>query len=107
LAGQRLSCTLKRASPRIGLALALLCSILFVGACERPLPEANTAAAQLYTRRCGQCHHPYSPGSLTAAMWGIQVPLMETKMRQNRLPPLSDQERDTIMDYLTRNAENH
>jgi len=42
---------------------------LFAGACERPLPEANSAAAQLYARRCGQCHHAYAPASLTAAMW--------------------------------------
>jgi hypothetical protein len=29
---------------------------------------------------------------------------MEAKIRQYRLPPLSDRERDTILSYLTRNA---
>jgi len=76
-------------------------------ACIRPLPEANTAAAQLYARRCGQCHHAYAPASLTATMWGIQVEMMKAKMRQTRIPPLTDQERDTILSYLTRNAEHH
>jgi hypothetical protein len=89
------------------LAFALLGLAAFAGGCQRPLPEANTAAAQLYARRCGQCHYPYAPGSLTPAMWQVQVQMMETKMRQNRLPPLTGEERDTIMDYLTRNAEHH
>ena len=87
--------------------MALLFVTLFASACDRPLPEANSAAAQLYATRCGQCHHAYAPASLTAAMWGIQVEMMEAKMHQNRLPPLTDQERDTILSYLTRNAEHH
>ena len=78
---------------------------LFCFACQRPLPEANSAAAQLYARRCGQCHHAYAPASLTAAMWRIQLEMMEGKMRQNRIAPLTDQERDAILGYLTRNAE--
>ena len=76
-----------------------------VDACTRPLPEQNTAAAQLYARRCGQCHSAYGPGSLSAAMWQVQVQMMEDKMRQFGVPPLTDQERATILSYLTRNAE--
>jgi Dihaem cytochrome c len=72
--------------------------------CNRPLPEQNTAAALLYARRCGQCHRAYQPGSLSAAMWQIQVEMMEAKMHQYRVPPLTEQERDTILTYLTRNA---
>jgi hypothetical protein len=89
------------------LAIALLLVTLCACACERPLPEANTAAAQLYARRCGQCHHAYAPASLTAAMWRIQLDMMESKMRQNRVAPLTGQERDTILGYLTRNAEHN
>ncbi len=37
-------------------------------------------------------------------MWEVQVDMMEAKMRQYRVPPLTDQERDTILSYLTRNA---
>ena len=78
--------------------------LLAVAGCNRPLPEQNTAAAQLYARRCGQCHRAYAPGSLSAAMWQVQVEMMEAKMRQYRVPPLNNQERDTILSYLTRNA---
>lgn len=72
--------------------------------CNQPLPEQNTAPAHLYATRCGQCHRAYSPKSLTPAMWQIQLELMQAKMRQYRVPPLTGQERDTIMSYLSRNA---
>jgi mono/diheme cytochrome c family protein len=77
---------------------------LAVAGCNQPLPEQNTAAAQLYASRCGQCHRAYSPASLSAAMWQVQVQLMEAKMLQYRVPPLTNHERDTILSYLTRNA---
>ncbi len=38
-------------------------------------------------------------------MWQIQVQMMEAKMLQNRVRPLTSDERDTILSYLTRNAE--
>lgn len=38
-------------------------------------------------------------------MWQVQVQMMEAKMQQYGVPPLTEQERQTILDYLTRNAE--
>jgi len=78
--------------------------VLATSGCNRSLPEQNTVVAQLYVRRCGECHRTYPPGSLSAAMWQIQVQMMEAKMQEYRVPPLTDQERDTILSYLTRNA---
>jgi hypothetical protein len=86
------------------IALALAAIALSMAGCNRPLPEQNTAAAHLYASRCGQCHRPYSPESLTTAMWQIQLELMQTRMQQNGVPPLSGKERDIIMSYLARNA---
>ncbi|HEV3115316.1 MAG TPA: hypothetical protein VGY99_32950 [Candidatus Binataceae bacterium] len=95
-----------RGHPRwIATGSALVLMLLAVAGCDRPLPEQNTAAAQLYASRCGQCHRAYAPGSLSAAMWQVQVQMMEGKMLQNRVSPLTNQERDTILSYLTRNAE--
>jgi mono/diheme cytochrome c family protein len=82
----------------------LALGVLAAAGCNSPLPEQDTAAAQLYLHRCGQCHRAYPPGSLTPAMWQVQVEMMEAKMRQYRVAPLSDQERDTILSYLARNA---
>ncbi len=77
---------------------------LAAAGCNQPLPEQNTAPAHLYAIRCGRCHRAYSPRSLTPAMWQIQLELMQAKMRQSGVPPLTGQERDTIMSYLSRNA---
>jgi Dihaem cytochrome c len=84
--------------------IAAVLVLLTLAGCNKPLPEQNTAAAHLYVNRCGQCHRAYSPRSLTAAMWHIQVEVMETKMQEQGVAPLTGHERDTIMSYLTRNA---
>ena len=41
---------------------------------------------------------------MTAAMWEIQVPKMEDKIRQAGLPALEPAQKQTILDYLDRNA---
>jgi hypothetical protein len=90
--------------------LSLRIVVLFVAACigsachPPPLPEANSAEAKIYVERCGQCHVPYNPHELTAPMWDLQVPMMEVKIQSAGLPPLSDNDRETILEYLKRNA---
>jgi hypothetical protein len=85
------------------LALAALI-VITLAACQQPLPEQDSYAGQLYVRRCGQCHAPYNPHAMTAAMWQIQVPKMEEKIRQAGLPPLEPAQKQVILDYLNRNA---
>ncbi len=68
------------------------------------MPDQTSPNAQLYVARCGQCHAPYKPHTMTADMWRAQLPMMEDKMRQAGLPPLSDSDREQILDYLTANA---
>lgn len=68
------------------------------------LPETGSPDAALYQSRCGQCHTPYNPHTMTSAMWAVQVDAMQAKMRQLGVPPLTDEQRKTILDYLTRNA---
>jgi Dihaem cytochrome c len=90
---------------RVTAECALIVAIAaFACACNRPLPEAHTEAAELYANRCGQCHRAYAPSSLPAAMWEVQVQMMDAKMRQLNVPPLTAQERQTILSYLARNA---
>jgi Dihaem cytochrome c len=87
------------------LAISTMLAIVFAGCTRKPLPNAYSPQAMLYVERCGQCHAPYYPGSMTADMWQVQVLAMEDKMRQAGLPPLSDEDRAAILDYLSRNAE--
>jgi hypothetical protein len=73
--------------------------------CQRqPLPEAGTQAARFYVQRCGVCHAAYDPRAMTAAMWDAQVTAMEPRMAAAG-KPLSANDRKTILEYLTRNAE--
>jgi len=93
---------MRSASARIG--LASLVFIAFVGCRQQPLPEQDSYAGQLYMRQCGQCHSPYNPHSMTAAMWEIEVPKMEDNIRKAGLPALQPEQKHTILDYLARNA---
>jgi len=78
--------------------------LLALAGCQKPLPEQDTYAGQLYARRCGQCHPPYNPHVMTAGMWDVQVSKMEEKISQAGLPPLEQAQRQAILDYLERNA---
>jgi hypothetical protein len=73
--------------------------------CQRPLPEQDSPAGQLYLQRCGQkCHAPYNPHAMTAATWEIEMSTMEEKIRQSGMPPLEPEDQRIILDYLKRNA---
>jgi hypothetical protein len=86
--------------------LAFLSFTLLFASCQKPkpLPEQGSYAQQLYVERCGACHRPYNPASMTAAMWEAQVEVMGPKIAQAGQPPLSPQQHMTILDYLKRNA---
>ncbi|MGC2306101.1 hypothetical protein [Candidatus Binatus sp.] len=94
----------RRASRILRAAFALLL-VLAISGCKRAsLPDASSPAAQLYVNRCGNCHVPYPPHEMTAAMWDTQVTMMETKMQAAGMRPLSSDERESILEYLKRNA---
>lgn len=78
---------------------------LAMAGCSKPLPEAGTPAAQLYAARCGGCHRPYTPGSMTAAMWAEQIRAMQGRIAEAGLPPLTAAQQSEVLDYLQRNAE--
>jgi hypothetical protein len=93
----------------VGRALPVfVCLVLahFLIGCQkpRPLPEQGTYAQRLYVERCGGCHKPYHPSSMTAAMWEVQVEAMRAKIAQADQPPLSPAQHSTIINYLKRNA---
>jgi mono/diheme cytochrome c family protein len=87
------------------IAVPLLAAFLSAGCQQpKPLPEQGTYAQQLYVERCGACHRPYRPSSMTAAMWEAQIEAMDAKIMQAGQPPLSPEQHLTILDYLKRNA---
>jgi hypothetical protein len=86
-------------------ALAIVLIAILASGCKRaPLPEADSPAARLYVARCGNCHAPYNPHEMTSAMWETQVMMMEVKMQAAGQPPLTPDERDSILRYLKNHA---
>jgi hypothetical protein len=76
-----------------------------LAACSRPLPEADSPQARLYVERCGSgCHAAFQPHTLTPKMWQVQVDRMDQKYRAAGIPVPTAQEREQLLDYLTRNA---
>ena len=71
---------------------------------KRQNTEQGSYAAQLYLNRCGQCHQAYNPSLMTAPMWAVKVDLMQERMKQTGLAPLTPDERKTILEYLSSNA---
>ena len=89
--------------PRGALILAL--AGLVISGCKRAsLPDATSPGAQLYVNRCGNCHVPYNPHEMTASMWDTQVTMMEVKIQAAGMPALTSDERESILEYLKRNA---
>ena len=87
------------------IVVALLGATVLLAACQNgKIPDESSYAAQLYLKRCGQCHQPYSPNQMMASMWAAQVDLMQERMKQTGLAPLTSAERKTILEYLNNNA---
>lgn len=72
--------------------------------CSRPLPEAGSAAAELYRERRGTtCHRPVAPSVLKFPAWRMLLPRMEQRMRVAG-NPLTTDKRDAIEAYLERHS---
>ena len=84
--------------------LAMAIAWAIASGCSRPLPDAGSAAAELYRGRCGTCHAAVAPSSMKYKLWEMVLPRMEARMREAGAAPLSAAERDTIRSYLERNA---
>jgi len=80
--------------------LAALVCLLLLAACETPIPDPQSAGAQVYQVRCSGCHRVYDPGTMTAAMWEIQLQRMQEEMLRRAVNPLTEQEHHLVMSYL-------
>lgn len=85
------------------IALAGTVFLLATG-CNPSLPEPESAAAQLYSRRCGGCHRLYAPHVLKYEMWKLTLQRMQGEMVRRGFAPLSAEENELLLDYLRRHA---
>jgi hypothetical protein len=74
--------------------------------CNASLPEPESQAARLYQQRCSGCHRLYAPSILTSEMWQFMLVRMDQEFQRRGLPPLSAEERQTILDYLQKHSSN-
>ena len=80
---------------------ALVLCLALVAGCSRSLPDPESPGARVYQARCAaDCHRLYDPGSMTVAMWGIQVDRMQQELARRALDPLTEQERRLVLSYL-------
>ncbi len=84
------------------LAVSLLAPL--AAACSPKLPDPQSAGAQIYQVRCSGCHQLYAPGSMTAAMWEVQIARMQEEMLRRAVNPLTEQERYLVLSYLRAHA---
>ncbi len=86
------------------LAAGVLISITGCAGGPTPVPDAQSAEAALYIQKCGTCHSVPHPKRNTAAGWQHLFALMEQRMVERNLPPYTDEERVTLLNYLQSNA---
>jgi hypothetical protein len=92
--------------------ISLVCLLLATAGCtmqtgkpgETPIPDAGSPAARLYVRRCGPCHAVPHPARLAYPGWVQMLSLMERRMAESGMRPLSDAERNEILGYLKAHA---
>ncbi len=74
-------------------------------ACNASLPEPDSPGAVLYRQRCADpCHRLYAPTLMKIEMWKIQVERMQGEFERRGLPPLTDAEKQVVLDYLRRHS---
>jgi hypothetical protein len=84
---------------RLGLTLAVLAA-----GCGAPLPDPEARGAVVMRERCAGCHRLYAPGTMTFAMWQVQMARMRAEFARLGRPWLSPEEESALLDYLGSHA---
>ncbi|MBI1816923.1 MAG: hypothetical protein HYR72_18245 [Deltaproteobacteria bacterium] len=93
---------MRRATRALSVGLGVTLVTLMTGCTQ--LPEPESPGAKMYAARCGTCHRLYAPSLLKFEMWKYQVDRMQGEMQRRGIPPLSDSELTTVLDYLKRHS---
>ena len=84
--------------------VALLVLAAVAAGCGPRLPDPGTPGAVVLQQRCTGCHGLSAPGSMTLAMWKVQVARMQGEFARRGLPWLTADEERALMDYLATHA---
>lgn len=86
---------------RVGLTAA---AAALLAGCNPALPEPESLGARVLTVRCGGCHRVHAPGTMTLAMWDVQLGRMRGLFAQRGIPWLSPDEEAALRQYLAAHA---
>ncbi len=92
--------------------LPAFCLALLLSACAgnggrnaaATIPDADSRGAQAFAHRCGLCHAVPHPARHEYSGWRYLVPLMEQRMAERGVGPLSGEDRALILAYLKEHA---
>jgi len=83
--------------------MTLIMFLVLVAGCAStptPIPDPGSAGARVFKERCSGCHALAHPKRLGYNEWERKLELMERRMEQRRMPPLTPEERRAILGYL-------
>jgi len=72
---------------------------------EAAAEVAANPGRDTYVARCALCHQLPEPGMLRPRQWQAILLTMQQRMQQAGMPELTTEERDLILGYLSRPAE--
>ena len=78
--------------------------LALVAGCAPALPDPDAPGARVLRERCASCHRLYEPGSMTLAMWQVQLGRMHEEFARRSMPWLAPDEERALLDYLGAHA---
>src|SRR3972149_9384832 len=85
------------------MAAIMLAAVLVASGCSVELPEKASKEARLYAARCGICHAPFHPQTLSLKQWKNVIKKMEKRVEiMGVREPLTEEENAVITGYLGR-----
>lgn len=73
-------------------------------ATEETAAEREAWAKSLFEGRCQMCHQLPEPGMLKPAQWKLLLNVMQQRMQQAGVPPLTEDETKRLLEYLSARA---
>ena len=73
-------------------------------ATEETSDEREAYAKSLYEGRCQMCHQLPEPGMLKPQQWKLILTTMQQRMSHANVPPLTEDETERLLEYLTPRA---
>jgi hypothetical protein len=87
-------------------ALVVVAATVAAWGCGPALPDPESTGARVLRERCAGCHGVYAPGSMTFAMWSVQLDRMRRLYAQRGLPWLDPAEEAALVGYLRTHSGN-